>query len=253
MQFKHFFAVIAFLSAGNIKAQTIIHSHNDYLHEKPFWDAFNNKAGIIEADVFYINGKLMVAHSKGQINMKHTLSRMYIKPILSLFKKENKKVYPFYLMIDIKESPDEVIGSLIKIAKKYPGVFNREVNKNAVQVFISGERPPDTSFHSFPSFIMFDGLPMIKYRQQDLNKIVIISDDFHKYSSWNGKGILPATDSIRLVQMISNAHAEGKPVRFWGAPDTKECWATLIRLHADVINTDKVKECRQFLNNHQQM
>src|SRR6478736_7989962 len=62
-------------------AQPLIHSHNDYTHALPFWEAYNNNAGIIEADVYEVNGELMVAHDKANIKPGATLSNMYIQPI----------------------------------------------------------------------------------------------------------------------------------------------------------------------------
>jgi hypothetical protein len=231
--------------------QPVIHSHNDYTHALPFWDAYNNNAAVIEADVYCINNTLMVAHNKEDIQHYNTLTSMYIEPITSLFdssKTSTGSTHRFYLMIDIKENVTETLKVLMQILKQHPYAFNRQINPQAVQVFISGERPPDSSFHNYPVYIMFDGLPDKQYAPEDINKIVMISDNFIRYSAWAGVGRLPAKDSIRISNVIKKAHAKGKPVRFWGAPDTELCWATLIQLRADVINTDKVKECRAFLN-----
>lgn len=246
MQLKILFASVCLLLSVFCYNQ-IIHSHNDYAHTHPFWEAYNNNAGVIEADVYEVNGELMVAHNKTDIKPGATLNNMYIKPIVTLFD-SSKNVHSFYLMIDIKENQAAVLKILMNLLQQTPFVFNRRINKNAVQVFISGERPADTVFHNYPSYIMFDGLPGKNYAPEDLEKIVMISDNFQTYSNWDGTGALPAADSIKLESVIRAAHAEGKPVRFWGAPDTAQCWLTLINLHSDIINTDKVESCRQFLN-----
>lgn len=246
-------AVLLFLLAGRAPAQILLHSHNDYSHPKPFRDAWEQRANSIEADVFPVNGRLMVAHAKSAIRPSHTLGTMYLDPIVSLFRKhQNTWVsddtgYTFYLMIDIKEKPDQVLPLLIKMVQQHPACFNRRINPHAVQIFISGERPPDSLFHTYPPEIMFDGLPEKKYHPADLKKIVMISTDFHLYSSWNGEGTLPPAEADRLKQVIDQAHREHKPVRFWGAPDTGNCWKTLLSLGADVINTDQVTACRVFL------
>lgn len=229
--------------------QAIIHSHNDYTHALPFWDAYNNKAGVIEADVYEVNGELMVAHDKAGIQPGNTLMHMYIEPAAQIFSNKHKdSVHSFYLMIDIKDNQAAVLKILINVLQQYPSAFNRDVNKNAVQVFISGERPPDTTFHNYPAYIMFDGLPGKNYAAEDLKKIVMISDNFQRYSNWNTTGPMPATDSIKIETMIKAAHATGKPVRLWGAPDNEQCWNAMLNLHADIINTDKVQACRQFLD-----
>ena len=140
--------------------QAIIHSHNDYTHALPFWDAYNNKAGVIEADVYEVNGELMVAHDKADIKPTNTLKAMYIEPIVQSFSNKLKdSAHSFFLMVDIKENQSAVLKILMNVLQQYPSVFDRSINKNAVQVFISGERPPDTTFHNYPAYIMFDGLP----------------------------------------------------------------------------------------------
>jgi len=249
MYLKLFFITVCALVFDNCPAQPIIHSHNDYAHAMPFWDAWNNRAGVIEADVYCINNELMVAHDKKDIRPGKTLDKMYIQPIVQLFNSNQiDSARRFYLMIDIKENAARVLDILIGLLQQHSSAFNWELNPNAVQVFISGERPPDSSFHHYPPCIMFDGLPALKYAPEDLDKIVMISDNFQKYSHWNGTGVLTSEDSLTISGVVNAAHAEGKPVRFWGTPDTETCWSTLMRLHADVINTDKVKECRAFLN-----
>ncbi len=248
MLLKLYCITICILIVTFCNAQVLIHSHNDYTHAHPFWDAFNNKAAVIEADVYNVNGVLIVAHDKKDIQPKNTLDSMYIKPIVQLFNNHSDSIVPFYLMIDIKENATDVLPVLIKTLQQYNYAFNRQVNPNAVQIFISGERPPDTTFHNYPSYIMFDGLPNKTYAPKDLKKIVMISDNFRNYSFWNGVNILPVADSIKISNVIKEGHAKGKPVRLWGAPDTEQCWLTLIHLQANFINTDKVEACRKFLN-----
>lgn len=251
---KFILAITLFLFSNGLSAQILVHAHNDYSHAHPFHDSFHEKANSIEADVFPVNNTLMVAHAKEAIRNGYTLKNMYIDPIINLFKKHGDKTvsddttYTFYLMIDIKEQWDSVLPLLINTLQQHPACFNRQVNPKAVQVFISGERPPDSTFHTYPPEIMFDGLPGKKYTPEDLEKIVMISTDFHIYSSWNGEGKLPKQDAFKLKQVITAVHQLHKRVRFWGAPDTQACWEALVALGADVINTDQVKACKTFLD-----
>lgn len=251
--FRLFTAVLILLQAFTAQGQLRFHSHNDYTHARPFWDAYRLRANSIEADVFPVDGKLMVAHASLAIRPSRNLETMYLQPVIGLFKAHQNKwpsadsSYTFYLMIDIKEKWDRVLPLLIKHLEQHPACFNRQHNPKAVQVFISGDRPPDTTFHRYPPEIMFDGLPGVHYRQADLDKIVMISTDFHRYSSWNGKGTIPKADAARLREVIDQAHAENKPVRFWGAPDSPDCWRALAGLGADVINTDQLEACKEVL------
>lgn len=239
--------IISFSSFAQVK----IHSHNDYVQKKPFVLAYENKVDEIEADIYLVNDSIVVAHSKKEINPSNTLYRLYLYPIAAAFKKYKNRVssdkrYTFSLMIDVKGDWNTVYPSLKKEIEKYGNVFNRDAKKTAVQIVISGSRPVHTTFHTYPKWLYFDGLPNITYAKEDLKRVTMISDNFANYSKWRGIGELPEEDKVRLLQVIKQAHQLGKPIRFWGAPDTETCWKQLATLGADIINTDKIEESKKY-------
>jgi len=229
------------LSGSFVQAQVKIHSHNDYTHQKPFYDAVQNKAFSIEADVFVVGNSLIVAHSKKEIKTGNTLDALYLKRIKTL--SHSNEYYAFQLMIDVKGDWDSTYRLLNKGLKKYQQYFNKQ-GKNSI-VVISGNRPADSSFHKYPN-LYFDGLPNHIYSQADLAKVAMISDNFATYSKWKGIGEISIMDKAKLLNLIQNAHKIGKPFRFWGAPDTKACWKLLHELGADIINTDEVTEATNY-------
>lgn len=239
---KYFLVFLTlFLSALFANAQVKIHSHNDYTHEKPFYDAAKNKAFSIEADVFVVGDSLIVAHSKEEIKTGNTLDKMYLKPILEL--SESKDFYSFQLMIDFKESWDLTYPIVLKTLKPYEKLFSKG---GKINIVISGNRPPHNTFHLYPEIIKFDGLPGVNYSSEDLKKITIISANFADYSKWKGIGEISGIDKTKLTELIRNAHKIDQPFRFWGAPDNVACWKLLHELGADIINTDKVTEATNY-------
>lgn len=236
-------SILCILCFFTTQAQIKIHSHNDYTHAQPFTEAASLKVWSIEADVFVVNGALVVAHSRKEINPERTLEGMYLQPIAALAK--TKAYYSFQLMIDPKDPWDVVYPPLKRLIDTYKKAFKNKCHE--VVVTISGNRPPDTTFHTYGSPIRFDGLPGKVYRPADLAKITMISADFSNYSTWNGLGEMPASDKVKLKAVIADAHALGKPMRFWGAPDNQTTWELLISLGADIINTDKPAAVRNYL------
>ncbi len=235
-------------------AQVKIHSHNDYLQKSPFLTAYVNKVDEIEADIFLVGDSILVAHSKKEINTSNTLYYLYLNPIAKAFKKYKNKVsddneYTFSLMIDVKESWNAVYPSLRKEIEKYGEIFNRSKQKKAIQIVISGSRPDYSTFHTYPKWLYFDGLPNISYAKKDLKRITMISDNFTSYSKWKGIGEIPEADKDKLRKVIEQAHKLHKPIRFWGAPDTEACWKQLAALGADIINTDKITESKKYFEN----
>lgn len=63
-----------------------IHSHNDYAGAMPFFAAYSNETGVIEADVFLVNNELFVAHTTKEITSENLLKNLYLEPLSSKLK-----------------------------------------------------------------------------------------------------------------------------------------------------------------------
>lgn len=242
--------IILFLTClyMNVVAQLKIHAHNDYDNVRPLWNALENKINSIEADVVLARGSLIVTHSENETRRKKSLSVLYLDPIIALFEKNigqisTDKDYKIALMIDIKKDSKEVLQELIRLVEPFRKVFDRSVNPMAVQIIISGDRGPSSEWKNYPSYIYFDGRPTEQYDKDALDKIALISDNYFNYLKFrNNSG-----DSALITAVIQKAHALQKPFRFWGAPDTENVWQLLKNCGIDIINTDKLEECRRFV------
>lgn len=246
--------LLGILLALQVNAQVKIHAHNDYVKPQPFTAAYLARADQIEVDVFLQNDSLMVAHSKKEIKTGRTLNSLYLQPIVAAFVANKGRVstdraYRFSLMIDVKENWEAVYPVLKRDIEKVARYFNRAKNKRAVQVVISGVRPEHVTFHRYPNWLFFDGLPGVNYAPKDLKRVTMISDNYAKYSKWRGFGEMPAADKEQLKAVINQAHAIGRPVRFWGAPDQEASWRVLAGLGADIINTDNINASTLFFKN----
>src|SRR3954467_4865673 len=83
---------------------TRAHAHNDYLHEHPLADALSHGFASVEADIFLVDGKLLVAHEKRDIKPDRTLEALYLDPLKRRVRENGGSVYPgggaFHLLID---------------------------------------------------------------------------------------------------------------------------------------------------------
>ncbi|MBC8154627.1 MAG: glycerophosphodiester phosphodiesterase [Bacteroidetes bacterium] len=245
-----FLALLLLLPALSLGQQ--IHAHNDYEKPNPLVDAYQQRADFIEADVFLVNGKLVVAHERKQIDTTKTLESLYLNPIVALFEKNGgyvspRRDYTFSLVIDMKDGFEEVIPKLVEILQMNLAVFNRGLNPNAVRIVLSGNRPKPAALFDYPPYIFFDGRPSEVYDSETLQRVALISDSFLGYSRWDGTGDLPDADREKLKRVIRRAHGENKPIRFWAIPDVPNAWKQLRKLGVDVINTDKVAEATAAL------
>ena len=234
------------LPTFRVSAQfTLIHSHNDYRQEQPLMQALKQRVFCVEADVYLVGDKLLVAHDTAELATAPTLDELYLQPIVELFNKNNNKIsedsnYVLTLMIDIKKNGPEVIKVLAEKLKLYPQVFDRKVNNKGVWIIISGDRGKQTSWTSYPHFILFDGRPHEKYDSLVFRKVALISDSYNNYSK------NPDSTDIKIQLMAYKVHNLDRLVRLWGIPDNPESWKHLLSLTVDIINTDKVEECRRY-------
>ena len=67
----------------------LIHSHNDYWRDVPYYSALSVGAVSIEADVWLYNGTLHVGHERGALTKERTFESLYINPILDTLRRQN--------------------------------------------------------------------------------------------------------------------------------------------------------------------
>ena len=246
---KFFIAGVLLAFHGVVAAQTVrIHAHNDYQKAEPLVNALRNRVYSLEADVYLVNDTLKVAHNKNELAAAPTLFSQYLQPIISLFQAYHNHVstdssYAPILMIDIKENGDAALYALVQLLSNYPSVFNRGINPAAVQVVISGDG--GGNWQSYPSFILFDGRPNEAYDAATVKRVAFISDSYMRYSFH----VKDSTD-ILIRQAADKVHGMKKPFRLWAIPDTPASWDHLLQLGVDIINTDKVTECRNHFSQH---
>ena len=225
-----------------------VHSHNDYEQKIPFWLAYNQNFGSMEADIFLQNGELLVGHEKKDLVRHRTLEAYYLRNLQHCIIKNRN--HPFadtsrklQMLIDIKTDSIATLNKLVGLLKKYPVLIHNPL----LTFVITGRRPEQSHLADYQSFIYFDGVLSETYSQEALEKIVLFSDDFKKYSQWNGNGVVPEKELVLLKSAVDKAHRLKKPVRFWDAPDGISAWYQLMHLGVDYINTDHIMEISAFL------
>src|SRR4051812_6991468 len=65
------------------------HAHNDYAHNRPLFDALDHGFSSIEADVFLINGNLLVGHDREALRPERTLKSLYLAPLAERIRENN--------------------------------------------------------------------------------------------------------------------------------------------------------------------
>lgn len=225
------------------------HSHNDYMQEIPFWEAYYANFGSIEADVFLVKDQLWVAHTEKELSPDRTLENLYLDPISKQIKLNKGNIYPdpkknLQLLIDIKQDYKTSLNALIKALKKYPEI----TGNNGIKIVITGGRPQPSDFKNYPSYLYFDGDLDKNYTVDELKRIGLFSADLPQLVKWNGKGIPRDEETDKVKKAVEKAHAQQKSIRFYGAPDFTNAWVNLMDLGVDYINTDHIPDLKKFMN-----
>src|SRR6266550_344596 len=92
--------------ALSVKPLPHAHAHNDYLHRQPLRDALEHGFTSVEADIFLVEGQLLVGHDEKELRPDRTLSGLYLDPLRERANANGGWVFdkgrPFTLLIDVK-------------------------------------------------------------------------------------------------------------------------------------------------------
>src|SRR5439155_5015135 len=99
------------------------HAHNDYLHPRPLFDALDQGFCSVEADVFLVDGNLLVGHSAVELKPDRTLESLYLDPLRDRVRANRGKVSrdgpPFWLLVDVKSEAKSTYAALHDVLSRY--------------------------------------------------------------------------------------------------------------------------------------
>jgi hypothetical protein len=231
------------------------HAHNDYEHGRPLLDALDQGFCSIEADVWLVGGKLLVAHDRDRVKSERTLEALYLDPLRDRVRRNGGRVYKngpgVILLVDVKSDGEKTYAALREVLKPYDEMLSAYRDgtflTNAITVVVSGNRAPNTMGAESLRYAFVDG------RMADLDGagarslIPLISDSWNQVFKWRWIGPMPDEERQKLKQIVEKTHAQGRILRFWATPDRPEAWKILFDAGVDLINTDDLTGLRRFL------
>jgi hypothetical protein len=259
------FGASSVASATQVRPLPQAHAHNDYEHERPLLDALDHGFTSVEADIYLVDGQLLVGHDPGDLTPERTLQALYLEPLRKRVLANGGKVYrgkplEFQLLIDIKTNGVAAYTELDKVLRgKYSFLMTHYVHgfvlRGPVTAVISGDRPRDLMAAQRHRLAFYDG------RIADPNDLgpgssaaltPLVSDNWTKLFTWTGAGEFPAAERAKLREIVATAHKAGQRVRFWATPDVPGAdrdaiWRELVKAGVDHINTDDLDGLQSFL------
>lgn len=231
------------------------HAHNDYEHTRPLLDALDRGFASIEADIYLVEGKLLVAHERKAVKPERTLETLYLDPLRERVQRNGGRIYrggpTITLLIDVKSEAGPTYAALDAVLQKYAAmltVFRQGVaTPGAITVIVSGARVPAVMSAQAVRYAAMDGRIDDLAGSTSAAFIPWMSDNWQKVFGAKWTEGVPEATLPKVREIVQQAHAQGRQVRFWNTPDTPEAWRFLYEAGVDIINTDKLAELQAFL------
>ena len=233
-----------------------VHAHNDYEHTRPLFDALDHGFCSVEADIYLVDGKLLVAHQRSQARPDRTLQSLYLDPLRERIRKNNGKVYAngpeCTLLIDLKTDWQTIYPVLRKVLSDYSDILstieNGAKHSKAITAIITGSRSLTMFKGETVSYAAYDGELTDLDSEVPATVMPWISHNWSAGFRWRGVGDMPAEDAQKLQRIVERTHAKGRKLRFWGAPDKPVFWNAMLEAGVDIINSDDLAGLQKFTN-----
>jgi hypothetical protein len=221
-------------------------AHNDEQHARPLLDALAYGFCSVEADVYLVNGQLLVAHDRGGEDVLRTLDSLYLRPLWERFQANGGHIYPeaapFMLLIDVKNTGAETFRALDRKLADYDAMLTHFTDSStavgAVTVVISGDRARDVILGSTPRRAGIDGRLSDLDGPMNRHQMPLVSDDWTLHFRWRGQNEMPPEEAAELDRVVARAHERGMQIRFWATPQSAAFWGRLFDAGVDLLNAD---------------
>jgi glycerophosphoryl diester phosphodiesterase len=227
------------------------HAHNDYEHRDPLTDALAAGFRSVEVDVWAVDGELLVAHDREDVDPDRSLSSLYLEPLARRFAADHGRTPArrLQLLVDVKSAPARTLPLLSAELSRYGPMLTRYTGCNAepgpVSVVVSGpDVHPSAPATGSVSYYGYDVQPeRTPYAMPDEAVTPLVSVEWDTWFDWEGRGRMPVAERDRLEEMVRTAHDAGSAIRFYDTPDDRgaarrSVWRQLVAAGVDYLNTD---------------
>lgn len=254
-----------------------LHSHNDYWRPVPFYSALSVGAVSVEADVWLVNGTLLVGHEQSALTPARNFDSLYIQPILSVVRAQNPNSsyvagptnngvfdtssgQTLYLWVDVKTEGARTFRHVIRALQPlrdagYLTVFDgSSVVPGPVTVIGTGGTPLNLVQGVSPRDYFWDGpLVTLGTSFSNITKEVspIASTDFAVVFGEVRNQTFNTSQLETLRSQVATAHGKGIGVRYWDQPGwpvgtRNAVWRTLWDNGVDLLNVDDLDGAANF-------
>ena len=230
------------------------HAHNDYRHPRPLLDALDHGFRSVEADVFPVQGALLVGHTLLECHPERTIDALYIQPLLQRLQARGRVGSEplaadggFFLLVDFKRDGERSLVLLRQALAPLRPYLTRRVGRTTVPgeltVIVSGARPLASLAALDPAEVFLDarlGELELHFHGRPLDSQLapMVSASWTSRFTWRGEGAPPADELATLRGDIAAARARGMRLRYWALPHHEGIWETLRHEGVQLLQAD---------------
>ena len=246
----------AFATPGTAQALVHAHAHNDYMHSRPLLGAVERGFCSVEADVWLVDGEVLVAHDRQDCSPERTLRALYLEPLRARIAEQGGRVHrdgplEFQLLIDFKSGGRPTWDAVRSELQAFADILTRfgpdGREPGPVLAVLSGAAPDDLVLAEEERLCAVDGWFGDVERGLGPDEVPLLSASWLDHFQWTGHGTMPADQRRRLLDMAARAHAAGRKIRFWAVPNRVKLWAEQLACGVDWLNLDNLPSAERFL------
>ena len=234
------------------------HAHNDYEHPHPLHDALAQGFNSVEADIWLVEGQLLVAHDLADAKSERTLQALYLDPLRDLISHNHGQIYSnavsFTLMIDVKSAAKPTYVALRELLRSYTNMLTSftefRTQTNSLNILLTGNRSLEMVAAEPLHYAAIDGRLVDMKINLSPQLVPLISENWKQHFKWRGSGRFPQDEQTKLRELVERVHQQGRRLRFWAIPDTLAGWRELQSAGVDVIGTDDLVGLAKFLRSN---
>ncbi len=234
------------------------HAHNDYEHPHPLFDALAQGFDSVEADIWLVDGQLLVAHNLADVKVERTLQALYLDPLRERIRQNGGHVFTndvsFTLMIDVKSAAEPTYVALRQVLLGYTNLLTSfaatKTQTNSLNILLTGNRSLEMIAAEPLRYAAIDGRLLDMKTNLSPQLVPLISENWTQNFKWRGHGAFPEDEQSKLRQLVEHVHQQGRRLRFWAIPDTLAGWRELQSAGVDVIGTDDLVGLAKFLQSN---
>jgi hypothetical protein len=240
-------------------AQLPAYSHNDYNNAHPLLDAVALGFRGVEVDVFLIDGKLRVGHSRREAKKGPRLDSLYLEPLRDMVYRCNREsptrrssVDPFLVNIEVKEKSVETLAALYDLILPMDDILGAvgrpsdALQLNVVLVGYSGAAEGAAlSYAGLGVSCKLERIELLRACLSD-SRVRMLSVDYGKtMGRWY---TLDAERErwMRAIKAIALTEPD-KILRVYNVPANEPLYRELLYAGVDIIGTKELSRTQQLL------